>query len=141
MKNRTIADSLKPTFENVTREFITNTLYKILFSNELPNFIFDFREDEAKAFIEKTLQNYRNQFKDESFVEELEEKHKKILQRIKLNNNTIQPVMIINSYKEFFELLRQYYESNIELYFLRTNMSGFPVYEIGRASCRERVSA
>lgn len=137
MKNRTIADSLKPTFENVTREFITNTLYKILFSNELPNFIFDFREDEAKAFIEKTLQNYRNQFKDESFVEELEEKHKKILQRIKLNNNTIQPVMIINSYKEFFELLRQYYESNIELYFLRTNMSGFPVYE--KDNCFEQI--
>ena len=50
MKNRTIADSLKPTFENVTREFITNTLYKILFSDELPNFIFDFREDEGIAF-------------------------------------------------------------------------------------------
>ena len=31
MKNREIANSFKPTFENVTREFITYTLYRILF--------------------------------------------------------------------------------------------------------------
>ena len=53
--NRTIAQSLKPTFENVTREFITETLYKILFSEEIPNFRFDFRENEAIEFIEKIL--------------------------------------------------------------------------------------
>ena len=139
MKNRTIADSLKPTFENVTREFITNTLYKILFSEELPNFKFDFREDEAIAFIEKTLQNYRDEFKDESFVKELEEKHKKILQKIKdkQNDKTIQPVMIISNYKKFFELLRQFYERDIELYFLRTEMTGFPVYE--KDNCFEQI--
>ena len=51
---------VKPTFENVAREFITKTLYKILYSNEMPNFTFDFREDEAIEFIEKTLQDYRN---------------------------------------------------------------------------------
>lgn len=51
--NRTIAQSLKPTFENVTREFITETLYKILFSEEIPNFRFDFKENEAIEFIEK----------------------------------------------------------------------------------------
>ena len=103
MKNRTIADSLKPTFENVTREFITNTLYKILFSEELPNFKFDFREDEAITFIEKTLQDYRNQFRDESFIKELEDKHKRIVQAIKqkFNDNITQPVMIISNYKKF----------------------------------------
>ena len=83
MKDRTIADSLKPTFENVTREFITDTLYKILFSDELPNFIFDFREDEAITFIEKTLQDHRNQFRDESIVKKLEDKHKEI---VKINH-------------------------------------------------------
>lgn len=139
MNNRTIADSLKPTFENVTREFITDTLYKILFSDELPNFKFDFREDEAIAFIEKTLQDYRNQFKDEAFIKRLEEKHKKILQKIrdKHNDNTIQPVMIVNDYRKFFELLRQFYERDIELYFLRTKMSGFPVYE--KDNCFEQI--
>ncbi|MCI8833361.1 MAG: hypothetical protein HFJ19_04085, partial [Clostridia bacterium] len=127
MKNRTIADSLKPTFENVTREFITNTLYKILFSEELPNFKFDFREDEAITFIEKTLQDYRNQFRDESFIKELEDEHKRIVQAIKqrFNDNITQPVMIISNYKKFFELLRQFYERDIELYFLRTKMTGF----------------
>lgn len=139
MKNRTIAESLKPTFENVTREFITDTLYKILFSDEFPNFKFDFREDEAIEFIEKTLQNYRDGFKDESFVQELKEKHKKILQQIKdkQNDNTTQPVMIVNDYREFFELLRQFYERDIELYFLRTQMSGFAVYE--KNNCFEQI--
>lgn len=139
MKNRTIAESLKPTFENVTREFITDTLYKILFSDEFPNFKFDFREDEAIEFIEKTLQNYRDGFKDESLVQELKEKHKKILQQIKdkQNDNTTQPVMIVNDYREFFELLRQFYERDIELYFLRTQMSGFAVYE--KNNCFEQI--
>ncbi|MCI8700231.1 MAG: hypothetical protein HFJ47_02685 [Clostridia bacterium] len=139
MKNRTISDSLKPTFENVTREFITNTLYKILFSDELPNFKFDFREDEAITFIEKTLQDYRNQFRDESFIKELEDEHKRIVQAIKqrFNDNITQPVMIISNYKKFFELLRQFYERDIELYFLRTKMTGFPVYE--KDNCFEQI--
>lgn len=139
MKNRTIADSLKPTFENVTREFITNTLYKILFSEELPNFKFNFREDEAITFVEKTLQDYRNQFRDESFIKELEDKHKRIVQAIKqkFNDNITQPVMIISNYKKFFELLRQFYERDIELYFLRTKMTGFPVYE--KDNCFEQI--
>lgn len=139
MKDRAIADSLKPTFENVTREFITNTLYKILFSDELPNFIFEFREEEAIIFIEKTLQDYRNQFKDESFFRELEDEHKRIVQAVKqkFNENATQPVMVINDYKKFFELLRQFYERDIELYFLRTKMTGFPVYE--KDNCFEQI--
>lgn len=136
---KTIADSLKPTFENVTREFITETLYKILFSHDLPNFNFDFRENEAIEFIEKTLQDYRSRFSDESFTTELEKKHKEILQKIKgkSNENAIQPVMIVNNYKNFFELLRQFYERDIELYFLRTKMTGFPVYE--KNNCFEQI--
>ena len=38
-------------------------------------------------------------------------------------------MMIINNYKEFFNLLRQIYERDIELFFRRTDYSGFPVYE------------
>lgn len=116
---KTIADSLTPTFENVAREFITDTLEKILFSQKLPNFKFEFREDEAIEFIEKTLQDYRNGFRNESLVKKLKEEHEKILQKIgeKSNDNTIQPVMIVNDYKEFFELLRQFYERDIEFIF------------------------
>lgn len=139
MNKRTIADSLKPTFENVTREFLTNTLYKILFSDEFPNFRFDFRENEAIEFIEKTLQDYRNKFKDESLIKELQEKHGRILQRIreKSSNNTTQPVMIVSNYKKFFELLRQFYEKDIELFFKRTNLNGFQEYE--KDNCFEQI--
>ena len=130
---KTIADSLTPTFENVAREFITDTLEKILFSQKLPNFKFEFREEEAINFIEKVLKDYSEKYsfyKDEA---------KKILQETKekSNGNTLQPVMIVNDYKEFFELLRQFYERDIDLYFLRTKMSGFPVYE--KDNCFEQI--
>ena len=43
----TIADSLKPTFENVTREFITDSMYEILFGKKIANFKFNFREEDC----------------------------------------------------------------------------------------------
>lgn len=131
--NRTIAQSLKPTFENVTREFITETLYKILFSEEIPNFRFDFKENEAIEFIEKILKEYTEKYdyyKEESL---------KIIETIKkkTTDNEVQPVMTVNNYKEFFELLRQFYEKTIELFFLRTQMSGFQVRE--KDNCFEQI--
>lgn len=131
--NRTIAESLKPTFENVTREFITETLYKILFSEEIPNFRFDFKENEAIEFIEKILKEYTEKYdyyKEESL---------KIIETIKkkTTDNEVQPVMTVNNYKEFFELLRQFYEKTIELFFLRTQMSGFQVRE--KNNCFEQI--
>ena len=99
---KTIADSLTPTFENVTREFITGTLYKILFSQELPNFKFEFREVEAINFIEKILKDYSDKY------DFYREESKKILREIKgkSNINALQPVMIVNDYKEFLEYKR-----------------------------------
>lgn len=139
MENREIADSLKPTFENVTREFITYTLYRILFSDELPNFIINFREDAAITFIDKILQDYRDKFRDTDYLKKLEDKHKRILQALKqgFNNDNTHPVMIINDYKSFFELLRQFYEKHIESYFLRTEGTTFPVYE--QENCFEQI--
>lgn len=131
--NKTIADCLLPTFENVTEEFINNTMYKILFSPKIPNFKFDFREKEAMDFIEKILREYSDKYVY----------HKKEVQEIltqlkeKTNENTTQPVMVVNNYREFFELLRQFYEQDIELYFQRTEMTGFPVYE--RDNCFEQI--
>ena len=131
MKMGTVAESLKPTFENVTREFITSIMKEILFNEEFPNFNFEFREKEAIEFIEKTLKDYRNSFNDSSFKEKLRKIEEKILETINNNNDKeIKPVMVISNYKEFFELLRQVYEKQIELYFERTQMSGFAVYEM-----------
>lgn len=133
MKEYTIAESLQPTFENVTREFITDTMYKILFDNELPNFKFEFREEEAVKYIEKVLQKNSYQYNYKR------EKLKKVLQSIKQksNGNQIMPVMIVKDYKTFFELLRQVYEKDIELFFKRTGFSGFRVYEM--RNCFEQI--
>ena len=121
----TVAECWMPTYENVTREFITETIYKILFSEDLPNFKFEFREDEAIDFIENILKSYSDEY------EFNKEKCQKILETIKQKSdgNTETPVMIVKDYKKFFELLRQLYEKQIELYFLRTRMSGFSRYE------------
>lgn len=120
----TIAKCWLPTFENVSREFITEILYEILFSEKLPNFRFAFMENEAIAFIEKVLNDYSQKY------DFYQKESQKIIQTLKQKNeNTKLPVMIVNNYKKFFELLRQFYEKDIELYFLRTGMSGFPRYE------------
>lgn len=123
-ENITIAESLKPTLENVTREFIVYSMYELLFSNEIPNIGFEFKENEAIKFIEKVLNNFVSKY--DCFHKET----KKIIDNIKQKEykNNI-PVMIIKNYKEFFELLRQIYEKDIELFFRRINRSGFPVYE------------
>ena len=117
----TVAESWMPTYENVTREFITETLYKILFGDELPNFKFDFREDEAIKYIEIVLNEYSAKY--DFYIK----KSQKILQEIKQRSdgNTDVPVMIVKNHKQFFELLRQLYEKQIDLYFSRTGMSAF----------------
>ena len=55
---RTIGESLKPTFKNVSEKFITDTMYKILFDEKQANFNFDFREPEAIDFIESIFNKY-----------------------------------------------------------------------------------
>lgn len=110
-ENITIAESLKPTLENVTREFIVYSMYELLFSNEIPNIGFEFKENEAIEFIEKFLNNFVSEY------DCLYKEAKKIIDNIKQKEykNNI-PVMIIKNYKEFFELLRQIYEKDIELF-------------------------
>ena len=128
----TIAECWLPTFENVSREFITQTLYKILFSEELPNFRFAFMEDEAIDFIEKVLKDYSKKY------DFYQKESQKILQTLKQKNeNAKLPVMIVNNYRQFFELLRQFYEKDIELYFLRSEMSGLQRYE--KDNCFELI--
>jgi len=121
----TVAECWMPTYENVTREFITETLYKILFSEDLPKLKFEFREDEAIDFIENILKDYSDKY------DFYKKESQKILQSIKekSNGNTDTTVMIVNDYKQFFESLRQLYEKQIELYFLRTGRSAFTRWE------------
>lgn len=128
----TVADSLKPTFKNVTDEFITCTMNQILFNQEKANFRFCFKEPEAIDFIEKVLQDYSKQHKWSA------EQNKKVLETIKqVSNENELPVMIVSDYKEFFEQLRQFYEEDIALYFKRTGASGFPVWEM--KNCFEQI--
>ena len=130
--NRTIADCWLPTFENVAREFIIDSLGKILCSDEIPNFKFEFREKEAIEFIENIMKQYTNSFKDSEYKEEIQARYEKIFDIIKqkTNENSEQPVMVVKDYKKFFEYLRQAYERHIELYFQRRKDStGFKSWE------------
>lgn len=127
-----IAESLKPTFKNVAKKFITDTMYKLLFDETLPNFRFDFRENEAIEFIETVLKEYSKRY--DFYYEETD----LILQCLKNKDFSDDlPVMIIHNYKEFFEQLKNYYEQDIELYFQRTGSSGFSSYE--QTNCFEQV--
>lgn len=129
----TVAETLLPTFENVTRDFIIETLPRILFSEKYPNFIFNFREPEALGFIESV---WEEQLKTYGFYKNKYEKVMKTLRQVKSEEVDI-PIMVVNDYRQFFELLRQFYDKNIELYFLRTKMSGFPVFE--KENCFEQI--
>lgn len=130
--NRTIADSWLPTFENVAREFVIDNLEKLLSSDEIPNFKFDFREEEAIEFIENIMKQYENSFKDDKFKEKIQARLKETIKKIKqkTNENEQTPVMIVKDYKNFFEYLRQAYERHIELHFQRRKDStGFNRWE------------
>jgi hypothetical protein len=130
----TIADSLIPTFENVVREFTTTTMKDILFDDKKISFNFIFRQPEAISYIEevykKYIVEYYSGFKKSAI---------KIIQVLKQGNDRDNnlPSLIINDYQSFFELLRQYYEKDIELYFQRMKTSGFPTYEM--ENCFEQI--
>ena len=123
-ERRSIAETLKPTVENVAREFVINIMYDILLNDKALNFKFDFKEDEAIDFIEEIIKSYPYEYKKERL--------QKVLGCIKkrTEGNETQPVMMISDYKKFFELLTEVYEQDIELFFKRTKMSSFPVYEM-----------
>ena len=126
-RKKNIADSLKPTYENVVSHFLVKTMNEILFGDDYPNFRFDFREQEAIEYISEFYQNYPNG------VEYYGDRFAKILNMLTnqedARNNTIS-VMVVSDYKSFFEGLRQYYSEVIDLYWKRTTYTSFPVYEM-----------
>lgn len=120
-----VSERLKPTLKNVTNEFITSTMYRLLYSEEIPNFKVRFTESEAMEFIRGILREYTTTYgefatrKSQEILKGLEEK---------ADQNEEILVMVINSYQEFFEQLRQFYEQHIRLFFKRTGHSSFHSY-------------
>ena len=114
-----VAEDLKPTLENVSREFITDTMLEIMYDKSYPNFYFDIT-DEGIEYIEKVIKENTNIKKYINLINDLKQK----------NYNNYNPVLVINDYKTFFNLLTQIYERVIELYFYSGYNGGFPVYEM-----------
>lgn len=122
-----IADSLKPTSDNVIRHFLVYTMNEILFGEDYPNFRFDFREPEAISYIKSFYQNYPNgkEFFGDRFGNIVN-----MLTDESLRQDNITPVMVVNDYKSFLGNLRAYYEEIVEHYWKRSPYSAFPVYEM-----------
>ncbi len=132
INGHSIAESLMPTYENVVREFVTDSMYNLIFNKEMHNFNFLFLEKEAIDYIEKFLIDY---VKENNYYLKYSKRIMKALKEPKSLNKT--STLIIKDYKYFFELLRCYYEKDIELYFNRIEVSGFPVYE--KKNCFEQI--
>lgn len=134
-----IADSLTPTIDNVIRKFIMKTMRDILFNDKVVSFNFVFKQPEAIDFIEQVLFQETENYKEFDWYKDHKEKDIKLVQALRLGSdkNSDLPSLVINDYKVFFELLRQYYEKDIELWFQRTKRSGFPRYEM--ENCFEQI--
>ena len=128
-----VSEPLKPTYENVTKEFIESTLYNLLCNNSKTNFRIRFEEPEAMQYITKVLQGTA---KGGAYWER---KAQEILKGLSksgdLGDDT--PVMVIRDYKVFFEGLTELCEQNVHQHFKRTKNSSFPWYE--RTNCLEEV--
>lgn len=148
---RTISETLTPTFENVSREFIYTTIKNIILGKAQMAFNFIFTQKEAIEFIEevliKALNNYFsdvfnfktlpnlaeiNNFNIKDYYKKELYNARTIIDTLKDENQIYNdfPSLIIKDYVLFFELLRQYYEKDIELFYERTGDDGFQVYEM-----------
>ena len=128
-----ISESLKPTYKNVTTEFIKNTLYTTLCNKSKTNFRMRFEEAEAQQFIIETLQETAKGGKY------WERKAQEVLKGLKRSEELgdDSPVMVIRDYKAFFQALTELCEENVHQHFKRTNNFTFPWYE--RVNCLEEV--
>lgn len=117
-----IPESLKPTYENVSKFFILTSMNEIVFNKQLANFYIEFKEKEAIDFIEKELNSEIKKFNNKylsDYGEILKKRYNKLLNRIKKGcvNNAKKPVMIVRDYKSFFSLLTDGYGQIVENYF------------------------
>ncbi len=128
-----VSETLKPTYENVTKEFIEGTLYTLLCNSTKTNFRMRFEEPEAIQYITEILQESA---KGGTYWERKAQEVLKGLSKSEdLDDDT--PVMVIRDYKAFFERLTELCEQNVHQHFKRTKNSSFPWYE--RTNCMEEV--
>ena len=114
-----------PSRENVTNWFITEKLNKLMFLEPDYRVYFEFREKEARDFI------------DEKLKEELKNKfigrvdYKKIMDAINPDGSREEdiPVIVINDYKSFFNNLSRLFSIYVDEYFKRTTYKKFPKAE------------
>jgi len=132
-----------PTFENVAREFITDNMYRLMFDEKLANIRFEFREEEAMEFVKKVLDEwvediYLNSPKAEKILNKLENVRNHSVETQNIDDQNLdKPIVVVKDYKKFFELLRQFFEKNIELYFERTKSQEFSKHE--KNNCFEQI--
>lgn len=128
-----ISETLKPTYENVTTEFIQSTLYTLLCNKSKTNFRIRFDEPEAMQYITEVLKKFA---KGGVYWER---KAREILKGLTTNENLDEtvPLMVVKDYRDFFERLTELCEQNVHQHFKRTNNSTFPWYE--RTNCMEEI--
>lgn len=128
-----ISESLKPTYKNITEEFITNTLYVLLCKKDNVNFLIRFTELEAREYIDNKLCKMAKEGKF------WERKAKEIAQKLYEDEkwDCDMPIMVISDYKKFFDYLTELCEENVKQYFKSTQNASFPWYE--RTNCLEQV--
>lgn len=128
MENILIAEDLKPTLENVSREFIIGTLTEIMYGKYYPNFNVIFSEKEAINFIKKTINDNININLNKNCM--------KLVKYLECNEeekyDSLKSCLIINNYKLFFNNLVELYKRVIDYYFKDENNRkfGFPIYEM-----------
>lgn len=128
-----VSKTLKPTFENVTNEFVTSTMYTLLCNKTKTNFSICFTEAEAMLFISDIL--YESAKGGKYWERKSEEILKALEQKETINNDL--PVMVIRDYKTFFKRLTELCDENVRQYFERTGQSSFPWHE--RTRCIEQI--
>ena len=110
-----------PSYENVTNWFITEKLNKLMFLEQDYRVYFEFREKEARDFIdEKLKEQLRNKF-----IGRID--YKRVMDAINPDGSREEdiPVVIINDYKSFFDNLSRLFSIYVDEYFKRTTYKKF----------------
>lgn len=114
-----------PSYENVTYWFITEKLNKLMFLESDYRVYFEFREKEARDFIdEKLKEQLRNKL-----IGRID--YKRVMDAINPEGSREEdiPVVIVNDYKSFFDNLSKLFSIYVDEYFKRTTYKRFPKAE------------
>ena len=107
LENIKIAESLKPTFENVSREFLVHSMDELLFSDEIPNIYFDFKTDNESSRRALEIRFKRDRGLNED-IEEEKFKNKEGDYTDKEINEVNDALMEISAEDTFYYLVKSY---------------------------------